>query len=81
MTNFVLFIPFYQKGACAYEGPVEDSRRADVIITTSDDAFYEMANGTLNNQKAFTSGKLKVKGSITLESSEYRGTRSAKRSG
>lgn len=42
------------------------SGKADVTITLSDDDFLEVVQGKLNPQKAFFSGKLKVRGNIML---------------
>uniref|UniRef100_A0A671MXJ2 Peroxisomal multifunctional enzyme type 2 n=1 Tax=Sinocyclocheilus anshuiensis TaxID=1608454 RepID=A0A671MXJ2_9TELE len=39
---------------------------ADVIFSVSDEDFMEVVTGKLNPQKAFFSGKLKVKGNIML---------------
>lgn len=52
-----------QEGA-AYPGKAKG--KADVTINTSDDVFMQMADGQLNGQKAFMSGKLKVKGNVVL---------------
>lgn len=54
------------QNAEAYQGPVKQGTKADVTINTSDDTFVDMADGKLNGQKAFMSGKLKVKGNIML---------------
>lgn len=40
--------------------------KADVIFTVSDEDFMEVVKGKLNPQKAFFSGKLKVRGNIML---------------
>ncbi len=40
--------------------------KADLTISIADDDFVSLATGKLNPQKAFTSGKLKVKGNIML---------------
>lgn len=40
--------------------------KADVTISLSDETFQALADGKLNGQKAFMSGKLKVKGNIML---------------
>lgn len=40
--------------------------KADVTLTVSDEDFMEVVRGTLNPQKAFFSGKLKVRGNIML---------------
>ena len=38
----------------------------DIILTVSDKDFTDLASGKLNGQKAFMSGKLKVKGNMML---------------
>ncbi|KAG1141587.1 hypothetical protein G6F37_008201 [Rhizopus arrhizus] len=40
--------------------------KADAILTLKDQDFVDLANGKLNGQKAYMSGKLKVKGQIML---------------
>ncbi|KYO20545.1 peroxisomal multifunctional enzyme type 2 [Alligator mississippiensis] len=47
-----------------YQGPAQGS--ADTIFTLSDEDFMEVVKGNLNPQKAFFSGKLKLKGNIML---------------
>lgn len=47
-----------------HKGPY--SGKADVTFTVSDEDFMEVVQGKLNPQKAFFSGKLKVKGNIML---------------
>jgi len=42
------------------------SAKPDITINLTDDTFVELASGKLNGQKAFTSGKLKVKGNVML---------------
>ncbi|KAM9359904.1 peroxisomal multifunctional enzyme type 2 [Symphorus nematophorus] len=42
------------------------SGKADVTFTVSDEDFMEVVQGKLNPQKAFFSGKLKVRGNIML---------------
>ena len=53
-----------KKQAAAYEGKAKT--KADVIINLNDATFVELAEGKLNGQKAFMSGKLKVKGNVML---------------
>ncbi|XP_072453245.1 peroxisomal multifunctional enzyme type 2 [Notamacropus eugenii] len=47
-----------------YQGPARGS--ADTVFTLSDEDFMEVVMGKLNPQKAFFSGKLRVKGNIML---------------
>lgn len=54
----------FKKEAKVYQGPAKP--KADVTINLSDETFQALADGKLNGQKAFTSGKLKVKGNIML---------------
>ncbi|XP_053277775.1 LOW QUALITY PROTEIN: peroxisomal multifunctional enzyme type 2-like [Pleuronectes platessa] len=49
---------------CVHEGPF--SGKTDVTITVSDEDFMEVVQGKLNPQKAFFSGRLKVRGNIML---------------
>ncbi|RIA91814.1 sterol-binding-like protein [Glomus cerebriforme] len=42
------------------------SAKPDIIIGLADETFVELASGTLNGQKAFMSGKLKIKGNMML---------------
>jgi putative sterol carrier protein len=42
------------------------SEKADITIAVSDDDFLAMSTGKLNGQKAFMSGKIKVKGKMML---------------
>ncbi|PWN41268.1 sterol-binding-like protein [Ceraceosorus guamensis] len=53
-----------KKNAESYEGKAKG--KADVTINCTDDTFMDMADGKVNGQKAFMSGKLKVKGNIML---------------
>ncbi|KAL9558330.1 hypothetical protein MBANPS3_000953 [Mucor bainieri] len=40
--------------------------KADAILTLKDADFVDLATGKLNGQKAYMSGKLKIKGQIML---------------
>ncbi|XP_068994565.1 peroxisomal multifunctional enzyme type 2 [Embiotoca jacksoni] len=51
-------------GGSLHEGP--PGGKADVTFTVSDQDFMEVVQGKLNPQKAFFSGKLKVRGNIML---------------
>ncbi|KAF7723222.1 hypothetical protein EC973_002160 [Apophysomyces ossiformis] len=42
------------------------ANKADAVISISDADFVELASGKLNGQKAFMSGKLKIKGQMML---------------
>lgn len=53
-----------KKEGKVYKGTAKP--KADVTISLSDETFQQLADGKLNGQKAFMSGKLKVKGNIML---------------
>uniref|UniRef100_A0A7E4VK20 Peroxisomal multifunctional enzyme type 2 n=1 Tax=Panagrellus redivivus TaxID=6233 RepID=A0A7E4VK20_PANRE len=64
VTKFVLDLknaPF-----SVYEGEVKNGEKANTTVTVEDTDFAAIARGELNPQKAFMSGKLKVKGNIML---------------
>lgn len=50
------------------EGKVELGAppKADITINLADETFMDLASGKLNGQKAFMSGKLKVKGKTKI---------------
>ncbi|KAI8871867.1 sterol-binding-like protein [Ramicandelaber brevisporus] len=41
-------------------------KKADVIMAMKDEVFMDLATGKINGQKAFLSGKLKLKGNMML---------------
>ncbi|VDB83807.1 unnamed protein product [Peniophora sp. CBMAI 1063] len=47
-----------------YKGPAKP--KADVTIILADDTFTQLAEGKLDGQKAFMTGKLKTKGNMML---------------
>ncbi|KAI8999579.1 SCP2 sterol-binding domain-containing protein [Gaertneriomyces semiglobifer] len=53
-----------KKEGKVYAGKPEG--KADIVINLTDDTFQDLASGKLNGQKAFMSGKLKVKGNMML---------------
>ncbi|KIM22083.1 hypothetical protein M408DRAFT_333086 [Serendipita vermifera MAFF 305830] len=53
-----------KKEGCVYKGPAKG--KADVTIILSDDTFADLADGKLDGQKAFMTGKLKTKGNMML---------------
>ena len=44
----------------------KSQKKPDVVITVADKDFVDMAQGKLTGQKAFMSGKLKLKGNMML---------------
>jgi putative sterol carrier protein len=44
----------------------EEDSEADCTITAPSRVFVDIVNGTLSGQKAFTSGKLKIRGNVSL---------------
>ncbi|GAA95535.1 carbohydrate esterase family 5 protein [Mixia osmundae IAM 14324] len=59
-----------KKEGKVYKGAAKP--KADVTINLADQTFQDLADGKLNGQKAFMSGKLKVKGNIMACSSPSR---------
>ncbi|GAA5839371.1 hypothetical protein JCM9279_005920 [Rhodotorula babjevae] len=53
-----------KKEGKVYKGPAKP--KADVTISLQDEVFQQLADGKINGQKAFMSGKLKVRGNIML---------------
>lgn len=45
--------------------------KADVTISVTDENFVQLATGKLNGQKAFMSGKIKLKGNMMLATSNF----------
>jgi len=55
----------FKKEGKVISGPYKDGK-PDIVINTSDETFSDLAAGKVNGQKAFMSGKLKVKGNIMM---------------
>jgi len=53
-----------KKTGTVYKG--EAKPKADVTLILSDDTFAQLAEGKLDGQKAFLTGKLKTKGNMML---------------
>ncbi|KIM84375.1 hypothetical protein PILCRDRAFT_818734 [Piloderma croceum F 1598] len=53
-----------KKTGTVYKGPAKP--KADVSLILSDEVFAQLAEGKLNGQKAFMTGKLKTKGNMML---------------
>jgi putative sterol carrier protein len=53
-----------KKTGTVYKGPAKP--KADVTIILSDDTFSQLAEGKLDGQKAYMTGKLKTKGNMML---------------
>lgn len=53
-----------KKTGTVYKGPAKP--KADVTIILADDTFTKLAEGKLDGQKAFMTGKLKTKGNMML---------------
>jgi 3-hydroxyacyl-CoA dehydrogenase/3a,7a,12a-trihydroxy-5b-cholest-24-enoyl-CoA hydratase len=56
----------FKKSGTIKEGSVNADIKPDIVISLSDATFWEIVEGKLNGQKAFMSGKLKVKGNMML---------------
>ncbi|CAJ0608987.1 unnamed protein product [Cylicocyclus nassatus] len=59
-------LDFKSASPSVYYGDVKNGEKATVTVTVADNDFLEIASGKLNPQKAFMSGKLKVKGNVML---------------
>ncbi|KAL5526685.1 hypothetical protein ACEPAF_8410 [Sanghuangporus sanghuang] len=53
-----------KKTGTVYKGPAQI--KADVTIILSDDTFVQLADGKLDGQRAFMTGKLKTRGNMML---------------
>ncbi|PPQ69015.1 hypothetical protein CVT24_000090 [Panaeolus cyanescens] len=53
-----------KKNGTVYKGKAQP--KADVTIILSDDTLIDLADGKLNGQKAFMTGKLKTRGNMML---------------
>jgi len=53
-----------KKTGTVYKGPAKP--KADVTLILSDGVFVQLAQGKLNGQRAFMTGKLKTKGNVML---------------
>lgn len=54
------------KSAKLYEGAPASGVKADTTLTVSDEAFVDIALGSMNPQVAFMKGILKISGNIML---------------
>ena len=54
----------FKKQGTVHAGKSND--KPDAVLNMSEGTFMAMANGSLNGQKAFMAGKLKIKGSMGL---------------
>uniref|UniRef100_A0A8R1DJL4 Peroxisomal multifunctional enzyme type 2 n=1 Tax=Caenorhabditis japonica TaxID=281687 RepID=A0A8R1DJL4_CAEJA len=59
-------LDFKTANPSVYLGDVQNGEKANATVTVADNDFVDIAAGKLNAQKAFMSGKLKVKGNVML---------------
>ncbi|CAI2357339.1 unnamed protein product [Caenorhabditis sp. 36 PRJEB53466] len=59
-------LDFKSANPSVYLGDVQNGEKANATVTVADNDFVDIAAGKLNAQKAFMSGKLKVKGNVML---------------